>query len=124
MADLQDSKQLPILLPLTIEDALIVVKELRLRYLWIDRYCIPQGGKEKHDQVQNMDQIYRDAEVTIIALAGNNPSFGLPGVGKTSRIPQRKVVLEILPLFRHSLPLGILCRNQHRLRVDGLTRKG
>jgi hypothetical protein len=35
-----------------------------------------------------MDLIYMSAEFTIIAAAGEDPSFGLPGVGLTARLPQ------------------------------------
>ena len=35
-----------------------------------------------------MDLIYQNAFVTIVAAAGTDPSFGLPGVGATPRTPQ------------------------------------
>lgn len=81
--------RLPTNLPQTIEDAIKVTKELGLRYLWIDRYCINQDNDaEKQIQIQQMDLIYQKAFVTIIAAAGTDPYFGLPGVNTTSRIPQ------------------------------------
>lgn len=59
-----------------------VTKELGLRYIWIDRYCINQDDDaEKQTQIQQMDLIYQNAFVTIIAAAGTEPYFGLPGVG-------------------------------------------
>jgi hypothetical protein len=80
---------LPTTLPRTIEDAVSVTKVLGLRYLWIDRYCIDQGNDtEKQIQIQQMDLIYQNAFVTIVAAAGTDPHFGLPGVGATSRPPQ------------------------------------
>jgi hypothetical protein len=49
-------------IPLVVEDAIKVVKELGWRYLWVDRYCIPQeDGPEKDNFIYNMDQIYRGA---------------------------------------------------------------
>ncbi|KAG4436492.1 hypothetical protein IFR05_008033 [Cadophora sp. M221] len=80
------TSQLPLELPGTIEDALVVTLKLGFRYLWIDRYCINQQNKsETSAQVQAMASIYRNSQLTIIAAAGNDPSYGLPGVGKQHR---------------------------------------
>lgn len=68
----------------TIEDALSVTKQLSLRYLWVDRYCIPQNDLKY--QISKMHEIYGGAHVTIIAAAGNGPQHGLPGVDQTRRI--------------------------------------
>ncbi|OCK97834.1 HET-domain-containing protein [Cenococcum geophilum 1.58] len=80
---------LPKHLPTVIEDAMTVVRSLDLQYLWVDRYCIIQNDDTdvlKHMGI--MDLIYNHAHMTIIAAAGSDPSFGLPGVGSRSRIPQ------------------------------------
>jgi hypothetical protein len=75
--------------PPTIEDAMTVVLELGLKYLWVDRYCIPQDDvEERKSQIQQMGSIYSCASLTIIAVAGEDPTHGLPGVGATSRKPQ------------------------------------
>ncbi|PVH77437.1 HET-domain-containing protein [Cadophora sp. DSE1049] len=75
-------------LPRTIEDALLVTQNLGFRYLWIDRYCINQHDKaETSAQLQAMGSIYRNSQLTIIAAAGHDPSYGLPGVGKQHRRP-------------------------------------
>jgi hypothetical protein len=67
--------------PKTIEDAMEVSKELGLDFLWVDRYCIPQHDEEqKKHQIKNMHCIYRQAHFTIVAVAGNGPDHGLPGV--------------------------------------------
>lgn len=72
--------------PLTIEDAISVTKGLGLRYLWVDQYCIDQNNsKEKQAQIQKMDRIYQCAEVTIMATAGDDCHYGLPGVSKRAR---------------------------------------
>jgi hypothetical protein len=81
--------ELPTILPRTIEDALKVTQFLVLRYIWIDRYCIDQENDvEKQIQIQQMDLVYQRAVVTIVAAAGIDPNFGLPGVSDTPRIPQ------------------------------------
>lgn len=74
--------------PLVIQDAIRVTIRLDVRYLWVDRYCIDQNSEEKDHQIRNMDLIYRGAKLTIIAAAGEDPSFGLPGVSSTNRTPQ------------------------------------
>lgn len=77
--------QLPPQFPRLIEDTMTAVLELRFKYLWIDRYCIPQENTEaKHHQIQNMDRIYGSASLTIIAAAGKDPSYGLPGIPPNS----------------------------------------
>lgn len=80
------SRKLPTHFPRTIEDAITVTLKLDFRYLWVDRYCIDQkAGKEKQHQLRQMDLIYRNAELTIIAAAGSDPNYGLPGVGHQNR---------------------------------------
>ncbi|KAI1401712.1 heterokaryon incompatibility protein-domain-containing protein [Hypoxylon fuscum] len=83
---------LPSNLPETIENAISVSKELGVRYLWIDRYCIPQDSEKKAEQLGNMHKIYHAAEVTIVAAAGGDPQYGLPGISpRRPRKPQVEV---------------------------------
>ncbi|KAL2066388.1 hypothetical protein VTL71DRAFT_2459 [Oculimacula yallundae] len=90
-SDLEIGNSLPCNLPRTIEDSLTVAKKLRVRYLWIDRYCIPQNNlSEKQSLIEQMDKIYRNAYATIIQAAGSNPRYGLPGVS-ASRAKQTRV---------------------------------
>lgn len=85
--------RLPENLPNTILDAILVTRKLKIRYLWIDRYCIRQvpGTKEekdeKHGQIARMHHIYGRASITIIAAAGDGPYHGLPGVRMNRRSP-------------------------------------
>ncbi|PMD31096.1 HET-domain-containing protein [Hyaloscypha variabilis F] len=82
----EDPERLPTRLPDTIKDAIIVTKRLGYRYLWVDRYYINQEDEdEKTHQLARMDSIYRNAELTIIAAAGENPNYGLPGVSHRKR---------------------------------------
>jgi hypothetical protein len=65
----------------TIEDAITIAVVLGFRYLWVDRYCIPQDNPaEKNSQIQRMGDIYANSALTIIAAAGDDAEFGLPGV--------------------------------------------
>lgn len=76
----------PTSFPKTVEDALVVSRELGIPYLWVDRYCIDQTNQqERHNMIANMDSIYANSEVTIVAAAGSNPHHGLPGVSGTPR---------------------------------------
>ncbi|KAK7974491.1 hypothetical protein PG989_016339 [Apiospora arundinis] len=68
-------------LPQVVKDAILVTKSLGFRYIWVDRYCVEQEDKaRKHEQIMNMDSIYENAALTIIAAAGLDPARGLPGV--------------------------------------------
>ncbi|KAF2119503.1 heterokaryon incompatibility protein-domain-containing protein [Lophiotrema nucula] len=83
---------LPNQLPRTIEAAIEAVKSVGHRYLWIDRYCVPQGDEqEKHSLIQNMGQVYENSVLTLIAATGEDPHYGLPGVGTCARNPQTSI---------------------------------
>ncbi|KAL3264770.1 hypothetical protein ABHI18_000475 [Aspergillus niger] len=75
-------------IPRTIADSMMLVRELRERYLWVDRLCILQDSEEKHDVVRYMGRIYSHAFLTIFALSGADANHGLPGVRPNSRPPQ------------------------------------
>ncbi|KAF2120863.1 heterokaryon incompatibility protein-domain-containing protein [Lophiotrema nucula] len=66
-----------------VQDAIHVVKSLGWRYLWVDKYCIPQNDEIlKHEQLRTMDLIYEGAYCTIVAAAGSNDRYGLPGISR------------------------------------------
>lgn len=83
--------KLPSTLPNLMSDVIKVVLALGYRYLWIDRYCIPQDDSFdiKSLLIKNMDKIYSQSTLTIIAISAKCPSEGLPGVTKP-RIPVQK----------------------------------
>ncbi len=75
--------------PRVINDAIGVTRTLGYRYLWVDRYCIDQNDHEhKCAQIQQMGSIYKNAQATLIAAAGVDPTYGLPGVGSCHRREQ------------------------------------
>jgi hypothetical protein len=80
-------------LPRLIHDAVKVTVELGFDYLWVDRYCIPQDDPvQMQHHLNAMHKIYKNAEATIIAAAGEDPSHGLPGVGSgPPRTPQPSI---------------------------------
>lgn len=82
--EVTNGKQLPTQLSLLIRDAMAATLAMGFLYLWVDRYCIDQDNPEVvHQQIQQMGAIYGNAEVTIIAAAGQDENYGLPGVGRS-----------------------------------------
>ncbi|KAK2779147.1 tol protein [Colletotrichum kahawae] len=83
--------------PKVVQDAFEVCRKLGVGYLWVDRYCIDQSGnaqtdpekrKETQNQLANMHIIYEAAVFAIIACAGQDANFGLPGVSTEPRLRQ------------------------------------
>ncbi|KAG5761984.1 hypothetical protein H9Q72_009913 [Fusarium xylarioides] len=69
-----------------IKDAMDVTIQLGFRYIWIDQLCIDQTNtQDMNCQLGQMNTIYNQASVTIIAAAGESSSHGLPGVGQCPR---------------------------------------
>ncbi|KAF2189359.1 HET-domain-containing protein [Zopfia rhizophila CBS 207.26] len=64
-------------IPQSVEQAMTFTRNMGLKYLWVDRYCVPQDDQpEKHSQLQAMGSIYYHAHFVIIA-AGGDGSHGL-----------------------------------------------
>lgn len=73
--------------PKVVNDAMEAVRRIGYRYLWVDRYCIPQGDHDaKSKQIKSMGKIYAMSVVTIIAAGGNDAEHGLPGVSSRSTL--------------------------------------
>lgn len=79
-----------------IEDAIRVTLQLGYQYLWVDRYCIVQTGDEaiKQEQLRHMHMVYANAEVTLIAAAGEGASAGLPGAPGRPRQQQPGALIQ------------------------------
>ena len=95
----QSENSLPVALPKVIQDSMTVVLELGYRYLWVDRYCIPQGGDSDSIQVRaemiaRMGSIYAGSAFTIIDAAGDGPEHGLAGVSAGTRSVQPAIALD------------------------------
>ncbi|KAG6357392.1 hypothetical protein INS49_013269 [Diaporthe citri] len=81
LEDLRDGFHLS-QLPQTLQDAVRVTREIGLRYLWVDALCIFQGQDPEaindwNIEVAKMENVYRNAYVTISAAAAQNASGGL-----------------------------------------------
>lgn len=82
--DLLDWSRVPEL----IKDTIAATLGLGYKYLWVDYYCIPQDDPiQRQYQIENMDKIYSEAQITIIAACSEDASTGMPGVGKEIRKP-------------------------------------
>ena len=67
--------------------------------------CIDQAGGDKHVQIAQMDKIYSGASITIIAAAGNDAEYGLPGIGSRSRHTQAQITIgqaTLTQIFPHT----------------------
>ena len=89
--------------PRVINDAMEVVRRIGHRFLWVDRYCILQSDhSSKLIQIQNMGKIYSASILTIIASAGNNVDYGLPGVGLGPRV---EFIWTTIPYGKTTIPV-------------------
>jgi hypothetical protein len=87
-------------------DAITVCERLAIPFLWIDALCIVQDDEQgKHDQIHNMDQIYADAYITLVAASENykgtestssqgNVSSGLSRVSVPVASSQKSIVVD------------------------------
>ena len=64
---------------LTLSDAMHTCRKLGYRYTWIDCLCITTGSDHEQQQIEQMDKIYEGAELCLVAVAGSDADYGLPG---------------------------------------------
>ncbi|KAJ4375897.1 hypothetical protein N0V83_001175 [Neocucurbitaria cava] len=65
-------------LPPNFQDAIIITRQLGIRYLWIDSLCIIQDSKQDWErESKKMGLIYRNSTVTISALASRGSASGI-----------------------------------------------
>lgn len=94
-------------LPQTISDAMLLTKSLGERYLWVDSLCIVQDDNaDKAEFITQMDLIYSQALLTIVAAAGSDANAGLPGMRNGTRHEQVSYTVKDVPLLcaLHSEP--------------------
>jgi hypothetical protein len=81
--DNETRRRLPERLPQTLEDALTLTEAIGGQFVWIDKYCIDQNNtNEVEEQIANMDTIYRQAWLTIIAMMSDSVNSGIAGVSQ------------------------------------------
>ncbi|KAF4966233.1 hypothetical protein FSARC_6118 [Fusarium sarcochroum] len=106
LEDIQNPRDSTVEFPKVISDALEVTRLLGKRYLWVDKYCIEQKpGPLKTKQVGQMHEIYSCACVTLVAAAGEDSSYGIPGIGAKQRLPMEHLEVDdvsIIRMFPHT----------------------
>jgi hypothetical protein len=76
-------------------DAMDFASRLGQQYLWVDSLCIVQDdASQKHEQIMQMDSIYRNAFLTIIAVSGKSADSPLAGISAGSRAPLRADIID------------------------------
>lgn len=109
--------KLPENLPRVIRDAVTVAKALGTKYLWVDKYCINQRDVSiTYQQLQAMGQTYKNARFTIIAVAGEDEDFGLPGVSLLSSASK-------VQIWQYSRKFNLLSCRQSGPVVHGHIKK-
>lgn len=102
-------------LPATVRDAITVTLGVGLRYLWVDAICIVQDDRAHlQSQIKQMASVYANAACTIIAAAGDDADYGLPGVRAGTRL-LRQDVLKVSGTTLMSA-IGSGCREEAVLR--------
>ena len=94
-------------IPLTIRDAIRVMREIGMRYLWVDSLCIVQDDDpdEKIKHIKLMDVVYSAADLVIVAAGSENANAGIAGLDPGSR-GSRQPIEEIFPGFRLAYSAG------------------
>lgn len=83
-------------IPKTIQDAIQLVKDIGLRYLWVDSLCIVQDSpRSLQINAPMMDLVYGNAHVTICAADGEDSSVGL--VAMNTKDPADQLRARIAP---------------------------
>lgn len=105
---------LPLNLPSTISDALVVTGSLGLQYLWVDSFCIAQDDPvELQAQIQRLYYIYTYSSVCIVAGSGEDSHYGIPGVSQNRAVdPRYKVGL------KEGFSIGLPTSALHELLVQ------
>jgi hypothetical protein len=92
-------------LPLTIQDAILLVQKMDLPYLWVDSICLVQDDSEDvMSGIRMMDTIYEQSVFTMLVASGTHANYGIPGVGDNSRRITQEVC-EIEPELKLVLTL-------------------
>lgn len=79
-------------IPSTIRDAIEVVKSLGEKYLWVDSLCINQDDdSDKEAIIYQMDVIYSNAYLTIVAADGMHADCGLYRLRDSTALKEQPV---------------------------------
>jgi hypothetical protein len=88
-----------------VRDAIEVSRRLGKRYLWIDTLCILQDNEiQKAKLLTQMDSIYGQAFLTIVALSADSTESPLPGVRQGTRLASMASIQVSIPSTDERLP--------------------
>lgn len=74
-------------LPKTIKDAIYITRQLRIRYLWIDAYCIIQdSADDKSAEIRKMASIYKNSFLAIEASSASSSNAGFLSPDRRERL--------------------------------------
>jgi hypothetical protein len=99
-------------LPKTYADTMTVALRLGIHYLWVDSLCIYQDSKEDwRAEAATMQHVYRNAVLTIAALAGAGDHAGLFHDRDTASVTPTRVKIDHfgdgrLSVYRHTEERG------------------
>ena len=71
-----------------IADALRLIKQLGIRYVWVDTLCIMQDNPRAQSLVDSMGLIFQNSYLTICATDGEDGRAGLLALNTSSRLVQ------------------------------------
>ncbi|KAI1808876.1 HET-domain-containing protein [Daldinia bambusicola] len=95
-------------------DAIKVALSMGVQYLW----CIDQNNAiDKHRQISQMGNIYANSEITIIASAGTDATYGLPGISRPRKQQSQEIIngISFLEGFPHPI---------HAVKESAWVRRG
>ena len=81
-----------------LKDAMAFISGIGERHIWADTVCIVHDSPERYVDIARMNDIYKGAVCTLVAVDGVNATSRLPGVGEGTRD---------IPLICSSLSLRI-----------------
>ena len=90
-------------LPKTVSDAIELTRRVGVRYLWVDCLSIIQDSPKKHQDIHDMDIIFAQAALTIVAVSGVDADSGLPGV----RLGTRRERITTVTNGRYTIKLSL-----------------
>ncbi|KAF2013547.1 HET-domain-containing protein [Aaosphaeria arxii CBS 175.79] len=92
-------------LPQTVSDAIVLTRKMGVRYLWVDCLSIIQDSAKKHQHLADMDIIFSQAELTIVAISGKDANAPLSGVRPGTRKPRVTSIVQGRYLMSLKLPV-------------------
>ncbi|RYP86816.1 hypothetical protein DL769_000661 [Monosporascus sp. CRB-8-3] len=105
------------MLPQTFQDAVFVVRQLGIRYLWIDSLCILQDDRaDWAKESARMCDVYKNAFVTIAANRASGCTEGF--LGDRMPLGYAPVSLPDSEILAYALPLKIAIESQWVSRME------